>query len=60
MPLPQGGLPVRAYVKKGGKPERVVRQAKSYSSGSPEQWYLVKGVVRPNKQLIVEGVERAD
>jgi hypothetical protein len=54
-----GGLPMRMYVKKGSKAERVVRQAKSYSSGTPEQWYLIKGVACGNRQL-VEVVERAD
>jgi len=54
------GLPLRGYVKKGGKPERVVRQAKSYSSGAVEQWYVLKGVAKPGKQLVVEVVERAE
>ena len=54
------GLPLRLYVKKGTKPERVVRQAKSYSSGPVEQTYVIKGVVRENRQLIAELVERAD
>lgn len=55
-----GGLPLRVYVKQGGKAERVVRQAKSFSSGTPEQFYVIKGVARTNKQLIAEVVERAD
>lgn len=55
-----GGLPMRMYVKKGSKAERAVRQAKSYSSGTPEQWYTIKGVARGNRQLVVEVVERAD
>lgn len=54
------GLPMRFYVKKGGKPERVVRKAKSYSSGQPDQWYTIKGIAKPNRQMIVEAVERAD
>jgi hypothetical protein len=55
-----GGLPMRMYVKKGSKAERAVRQAKSYSSGTPEQWYVIKGVARGQRQLIAEAVERAD
>jgi hypothetical protein len=55
-----GGLPMRVYVKKGGKTERVVRQAKAYSSGTPEQWYTLKGVARGNRQMIAELIERAD
>jgi hypothetical protein len=58
--IDSGGLPLRLYVKKGTKPERVVRQAKSYSSGTPQQVYLVKGVVRANRQMVAELVERAD
>jgi len=55
-----GGLPMRMYVKKGSKAERAVRQAKAYSSGTPEQWYVIKGVARGQRQLIAEVVERAD
>lgn len=55
-----GGLPVRMYVKKGTKAERAVLNAKSYSSGSPDQWYVIKGVARENRQLVAEAVERAD
>jgi hypothetical protein len=55
-----GGLPMRMYAKKGSKAERAVRQAKAYSSGTPEQWYVIKGVARGNRQLVAESVERAD
>lgn len=54
------GLPLRVYVKKGGKAERVVQNAKAYSSGAPDQWYFVRGVAKTNRQLIAEVVERAD
>lgn len=54
------GLPLRLYVKKGTKPERVVQQAKTYSSGPVEQTYVIKGVVKTNRQMIAELVERAD
>jgi hypothetical protein len=35
-------------------------KGKSYSSGTPEQWYIIKGVARGQRQLIAEIVERAD
>ena len=54
------GLPLRLYVKKGTKPERVVRNAKNYSSGPVEQTYVIKGVVREGRQMIAEVVERAE
>ncbi len=55
-----GGLPMRMYVLKGSRAERAVRQAKAYSSGTPEQWYVIRGVARANRQLVAEAVERAD
>ncbi|MDP3152948.1 MAG: right-handed parallel beta-helix repeat-containing protein [Archangium sp.] len=58
--IDSGGLPLRLYVKKGTRVERVVRNARSYTSGSPEEWYIVKGVVRSNRQMIAEVVEKAE
>lgn len=55
-----GGLPLRLYVKRGTKQERVVQQAKPYSSGPVEQTYSIKGLVRSNRQMIAEVIERAD
>ncbi|MDQ3266225.1 MAG: right-handed parallel beta-helix repeat-containing protein [Myxococcota bacterium] len=55
-----GGLPLRAYVARGTRFERVIQQAKAYSSGTPDQTYVIKGVVRSARQLLVEAVERAD
>ncbi|HEX4622672.1 MAG TPA: right-handed parallel beta-helix repeat-containing protein, partial [Myxococcaceae bacterium] len=55
-----GGLPLRAYVKKGTTAERVLQKARGYSSGAPEETHLLKGVVRGNHQLVAEVVERAD
>lgn len=54
------GLPLRVYVKKGGKAERVLNNAKDYSSGAPDQWYFIKGVAKTAKQMIAEIIERAD
>jgi hypothetical protein len=50
----EGGLPLRSYVKKGTRQERMVRQAKS------EQTYIVRGIAREKKQMVVEQVERVD
>jgi hypothetical protein len=58
--IDSGGLPLRAYVKRGTKAERVVQQAKSYSRGQPEQTYVLKGVARSGRQVVAEVVERAD
>lgn len=58
--IDSGGLPMRAYVKRGTKWERVLQNAKSYSSGPPAQTYVVKGVGRTNRQLVVEAIDRAD
>jgi hypothetical protein len=54
------GLPMRFYVKKGTKHERVLNNAKSYSSGPVEQTYIIKGVAKGNRQMIAESIERAD
>lgn len=54
------GLPLRLYVKKGTKPERVVRNAKSYSSGAVDETYTIKGVVRTGRQMVAEVVEKND
>jgi hypothetical protein len=55
-----GGLPMRVYVKKGTRLERLVRNARSYRSGTPEEFYVIKGVARANRQLVAEGVEKAE
>lgn len=58
--IDSGGLPLRAYVARGTRHERVVQNAKAYSLGTPDQTYVIKGVVRSARQLLVEAVERAD
>lgn len=58
--IDSGGLPMRVYVKKGTKQERVMQNAKSYSSGEPSQTYLLRGIARENRQFAVESAERAD
>jgi ribosomal protein S6E (S10) len=55
-----GGLPMRMYVKRGTKHERLLNDAPSYSSGPPKAFYVVKGVVRAPRQMVVEVIERAD
>ena len=54
------GLPLRCYVKKGTRFERVMKQAKGYSSGKPEEMHVIKGIARPNRQMVVEGIEKAE
>ena len=54
-----GGLPLRCYVKKGTGAERKMIDAKHYSR-SVEQVYVVKGMARENRQLVVEGIEAVD
>jgi hypothetical protein len=56
-----GGLPLRCYVKKGTRHERAVKLAKGVAtSARPEEVHVVKGIARPNRQLVVEVVERAE
>ena len=55
-----GGLPMRMYVQRGTKHERLLNDAPSYSSGPPKVFYVVKGLVRAPRQLVVEVLERAD
>jgi len=55
-----GGLPMHVYVKRGTKHERLMTGAKSYRSGDPEQTYIVRGVARTNRCLLIESIERAD
>ncbi|HZE96331.1 MAG TPA: right-handed parallel beta-helix repeat-containing protein [Planctomycetota bacterium] len=55
-----GGLPLRCYVKKGTAVERVVKNAKDASRGKPEETYIIKGIARELRNMVVEVVERAD
>jgi hypothetical protein len=55
-----GGLPMRVYVVRGTRHERVFRQAKGHGPGKPEETHLIKGVAKPNRQMLVEAVERTD
>jgi hypothetical protein len=55
-----GGLPMRCYVKKGTKYERIVKNAKDATRGKPEETFILKGIARQNRNLVVEVVDRAD
>jgi hypothetical protein len=55
-----GGLPMRCYVKRGTRFERVVRNAKDFATGKPEESYIIKGIAREGRQMVVEVAERAD
>ncbi|MHB8878273.1 MAG: right-handed parallel beta-helix repeat-containing protein [Myxococcaceae bacterium] len=56
----EGGLPLRAYVKKGTRYERAMKQAKGFGTGKPEETHVLKGIARGNRQLVAEIIERAD
>ena len=55
-----GGLPIKVYAKKGSKTERMMLDAKSYDRGVPDQIYLVRGLVRANRMMVADSIERAD
>jgi hypothetical protein len=58
--IDSGGQPLRCYVKKGTRMERVLNNAKSRGGGKPEEWYVVKGIARPNRQMVVEVIEKTE
>ena len=55
-----GGLPMRCYVRKGTKHERMVKNAKDATRGKPEETFIIKGIARQNRNMVVEVVEKAD
>ena len=55
-----GGLPLYCYVKKGTRFERVMKNAKDFATGKPEESYIIKGIARANRNMVVEVIERAD
>ena len=55
-----GGLPMRCYVKRGTSAERAMSNAKFCERGAPEQVYLLSGVARGRRTLVVESVANAD
>lgn len=58
--IDSGGQPLRCYVKKGTRCERAVLQTKGLASGRPEDKQIIKGVAHPNRQIVVEVVEKAE
>jgi hypothetical protein len=58
--IDSGGLPMLCYVKKGTRFERVMKNAKDFANGKPEESYIIKGIVRTNRSMVVEVIERAD
>jgi hypothetical protein len=59
-PDDSGGLPLRCYVKKGTRFERVMKNAKDFGNGKPEETYIIKGIARQPRNMVVEVIERAD
>ncbi len=58
--IDSGGLPMTCYVKKGTATERVMKNAKDFGNGKPEESYIIKGIARSPRQMVVEVIERAD
>jgi hypothetical protein len=54
------GLPMRCYVKKGTQHERMVKNARDTTRGKPEEFYIIKGIARQNRNMVVEVVEKVD
>ncbi len=55
-----GGLPMSGYVKRGTAAERGLRTAKMAERGAPDQLYVVSGIARANRTIVVEAITRAD
>jgi len=55
-----GGLPMRCYIRKGTKYERLVKNAKDSTRGKPEETFVIKGIARELRNMVVEVIERAD
>ncbi|MCU0867720.1 MAG: right-handed parallel beta-helix repeat-containing protein [Planctomycetes bacterium] len=55
-----GGLPMNCYVKRGSSAERVLRTAKMSERGAPDQLYLLSGIARGRRTLVVEVAAKAD
>jgi hypothetical protein len=55
-----GGLPMSSYVKRGTAPERGLRTAKMAERGAPDQLYIVSGIARANRTIVVEKISKAD
>jgi hypothetical protein len=59
--MDSGGLPMRCFLKKGTRYERVLNNVKdSGNAPRPEETYIIRGVVRSGRQMVVEEIERAD
>lgn len=55
-----GGLPMSGYVKRGTTAERGLRTAKMAERGAPDQLYVVSGIARANRTIVVEAITKAD
>ncbi|MFN0138250.1 MAG: right-handed parallel beta-helix repeat-containing protein [Phycisphaerae bacterium] len=55
-----GGLPMHCYVKRGTTAERGLRTAKMAPRGAPDQLYLVSGIARANRTMVVEAIAKED
>lgn len=55
-----GGPSMHCYVKRGSTAERVLRTAKMSERGAPDQLYVLRGIARQNRTLVVEAAAKAD
>ncbi|MFO1076946.1 MAG: right-handed parallel beta-helix repeat-containing protein [Planctomycetota bacterium] len=55
-----GGLPMSGYAKRGTTAERGLSNAKMAERGAPDQLYVISGVARANRTIVVEKVVKAD
>lgn len=54
------GLPLTCYVKRGSSAERAMSKAQGYSRGVPDELFVLQGVARQKRVLVVEAVQKAD
>ena len=56
---PEGmdGLPLRLYVKRGTRHERAARLGSTDLRARPEATFVVRGIAKTNRQLLVESIE---
>jgi hypothetical protein len=59
--IDSGGLPMRCFLKKGTRFERVLNNAKDAGNAPrPEETYVIRGIARTGRQMLVEELERAE
>jgi hypothetical protein len=59
-PAGHDGLPLLCYVRHGSRHERLVKQSAIDPRSKPEASYVLRGIARARRTLVVESVERAE